>query len=108
MSPNVLPAIRFAWWNVNNFAHYDASRAGQERWPLEPPAYAEKCARVDAALQHLVATQAPDVLGLGEITATAAEELRNRALSGYELIFPDAAPGAQFQVAVFHRLARVH
>ncbi|MDY3559805.1 endonuclease/exonuclease/phosphatase family protein [Gemmata sp. JC673] len=103
MSPNVLPAIRFAWWNVNNFAHYDVAHASEPRWPREPAAYAAKCARVDAALQHLVATQAPDVLGLGEITAAAAEELQSRLLSGYELIFPDAAPGAQFQIAVFHR-----
>ena len=103
MSPTVPPSVRFAWWNVNNFAHYDANRAGEEHWPLEPPEYTAKCARVDAALQHLVATQSPDVIGLGEITSTAAEELQARVFPGYELIFPDAAPGALFQVAVFYR-----
>src|SRR4051794_9263131 len=103
MLPAVLPSVRFAWWNVNNFAHYDTSRAGEDRWPLERAAYDAKCARVDTALQHLLNTHAPDILGLGEITSDAAEGLRSRLLSDYELIFPDAAPGATFQVAVFYR-----
>lgn len=103
MLPTAQPSIRFAWWNVHDFAHYDPSRAGENRWPLEPAAYSAKCSRVDAALQHLLSTHTPDLLGLCEITSVAAEELQKRLLSNYELIFPDAAPGSSFQVAVFYR-----
>ncbi|MBA4191591.1 MAG: hypothetical protein C0467_26730 [Planctomycetaceae bacterium] len=105
MQPAVLPSIRFAWWNVHNFAHYNTSRAGEDRWPLEPAAYEAKCTRVDAALQHLIAAHSPDILGIGEITSNAAEELQSRLFPEYELIFPDAAPNSSFQVAVFYRTA---
>lgn len=103
MSPAALPSIRFAWWNVHDFAHYDLNRAGEVRWPLEQAEYDAKCVRVDTALQHLTNIHAPDILGLGEITSEAAEALRSRLFPTYELIFPDAAPGSSFQVAVFYR-----
>jgi endonuclease/exonuclease/phosphatase family metal-dependent hydrolase len=103
MLPAVLPSVRFAWWNVNNFAHYDANRAGEDRWPLDPAAYDAKCARVDAALRDLLDTHAPDILGLGEITSDAAEALRSRLLPEFELILADATLDSTFQVAVYHR-----
>jgi endonuclease/exonuclease/phosphatase family metal-dependent hydrolase len=105
MTPTALPSVRFAWWNVHNFAHFDTSRAGEDRWPLAPAAYDAKCARVDTALRHLINTHAPDILGLGEITSDAAEALRTRLFPDYDLIFPDPAPGSSFQVAVFYRTA---
>lgn len=103
MPPDVPPSIRFAWWNVNNFAHFDTARVGENRWPLVPEAYEAKCARVDAALRHLIDSNAPDILGLGEITSGAAEDLRARLFPDYQLVYPDAAPGSAFQVAVLYR-----
>src|SRR5438270_9444778 len=95
--------LRFAWWNLNNFAHYDPSRAAEERWPLEPAEYATKCARVDAALRGLVAQHPPDLLGLCEITPTAAEELQRRLFPDYRLLYPDTLSGSTFQVAGLYR-----
>jgi hypothetical protein len=97
MLPAVLPSVRFAWWNVNNFAHYDTSRAGEDRWPLVPAAYDAKYSRVDAALQHLLNAHAPDILGLGEITSNAAEALRTRLFPDYDLIFPMPRPARHFR-----------
>lgn len=102
MTPPPPSSVRFAWWNVNNFAHYDVNRAGEDRWPMVPAAYDAKCARVDAALRHLLTTDPPDVLGLGEITSAAAEALRSRLLPDYRLIFPEVEPGT-FQIAVYFR-----
>lgn len=101
MSPGV-PVLRFAWWNVQSFAHFDPNRAGEERWPLEPAEYAAKCVRVDAALRGLIVQHPPDILGLCEITARAAEELRQRVFTDYRLICPDTVRG-EFQVAVLAR-----
>lgn len=96
-------AIRFAWWNVQSFAHFDPNRAGEERWPLEPEEYSTKCARVDAALQGLIDQNPPDLLGLCEITSHAAEDLRQRLFPNHDLVCPDAMPGAGFQVVILCR-----
>ena len=82
MSPTVPPAIRFAWWNVNNFAHYTIDRAGEARWPLDPAEYAAKCNRIDAALGHLRATNEPDILGLGAEGRPEAFRWANGSASG--------------------------
>src|ERR1700722_16787608 len=94
------PSLRFAWWNVNNFAHYDTGRASDIRWPFVQEAYKAKCERVDTALRNLMDTYEPDILGLGEITSDAAESLHTRLFPDFTLIFPDAAPRSSFQIAV--------
>jgi endonuclease/exonuclease/phosphatase family metal-dependent hydrolase len=104
MSSAVPPSLRFAWWNVHNFAHYDMGHASENRWPLVQEAYDAKCARVDIALRHLINTHDPDILGLGEITSDAAESLRTRLFPNFNLTFPDASPGSSFQVAVLYRI----
>ena len=101
MSP-AFPLLRFAWWNVHDFAHFDPNRAGSPRWPSSRAEYDAKCARVDAALRHLVAHHPPDVLGLCEITERAADELRGRLFPDYRLIYPQADTGP-LRVAVLAR-----
>lgn len=103
MSPDAQPSLRFAWWNLNDFAHYDPTRAGEHRWPLERAEYIEKCARVDRALRVLTVAHAPDLFGFGEITRGAAEELRARVLPGYELRLADPHDDVALQIAVFFR-----
>jgi hypothetical protein len=102
MSPGAQPSLRFAWWNLNDFAHYDPTRAGEHRWPLERAEYTEKCARVDRALRVLAVAHAPDLFGFGEITRGAAEELRDRVFRGYELCLANPEDET-LQVAVFFR-----
>jgi endonuclease/exonuclease/phosphatase family metal-dependent hydrolase len=97
------PPLRFAWWNVHNFAHYDINHAGEDRWPIEQSAYDAKCERVDNALRHLINTHEPDILGLGEITSDAAEALRMRLFPNFKLVLPEITPGSSFQVAVLYR-----
>src|SRR5512135_2224082 len=41
--------LKFLWWNVNDFAHYDPSPEDRDRWPIDFAAYVEKCRRLDAA-----------------------------------------------------------
>src|SRR5437763_1362322 len=94
------PALRFAWWNVQSFAHFDPNRAEEERWPTSQAEYATKCQRVDAAIEALITNDPPDLLGLCEITDTAAEELRQRLFPSHLLLFPAPATGTAFQVAV--------
>lgn len=100
MSP-APPLLRFAWWNVQSFAHFDPNRVREERWPQSRAEYDAKCARVDAALRELIEQHPPDVLGLCEITEQAAKDLRQRLFPNFRLVFPTSAES--FQVAVFTR-----
>ncbi|HXD88546.1 MAG TPA: endonuclease/exonuclease/phosphatase family protein [Urbifossiella sp.] len=95
--------LRFAWWNLQDFAHYDPNHAAEHRWPLEGAEYEAKCKAVDAALGSLIAQYPVDIFGTCEITPQAASDLQTRLFSEYTLIYPDPAPGASFQTAVFYR-----
>ena len=103
MSSPTPPWLRFAWWNVNSFAHYDPKRAGERFWPLVREEYTEKCERVDNALRYLIQVHDPDLLGLGEITSSAAESLRARLFPDFKLVFPEVLHVSSFQVAVLYR-----
>jgi hypothetical protein len=35
MSPT--STLRFVWWNLQSFAHYEPTRAGETRWPSGTP-----------------------------------------------------------------------
>lgn len=98
-----LPVLRFAWWNTQMFAHFDPKWVGQRGWPVEQAQYVAKCNRIDAALRSLITQHPPDLLGLCEITATAAEELRTRLFPDYDLVYPDTTPEADFQVVALYR-----
>jgi endonuclease/exonuclease/phosphatase family metal-dependent hydrolase len=96
-------SLRFSWWNLQDFAHYDESRAGEARWPLEPSEYEAKCSNVDTAIKQLIGRSPIDILGFCEITSQAAEDLRSRLFPEYALIYPKVEDRRAHQVAVLYR-----
>jgi endonuclease/exonuclease/phosphatase family metal-dependent hydrolase len=94
-------SLRFVWWNVADFAHFDEGRAEEVRWPVRPEEYEEKCKRVDGVLRGLMEHGRPDVVALAEVTRQAAQDLRDRMFEGFEVHSLDTGlPRAEFQVAV--------
>lgn len=91
-------ALRFLWWNAQDFAHYDKQRARAEHRPQSEPEFQEKLRRVGAVLQ---ATRQPlggvDLIGLGEATRPAVEQLRDAFFANYR-VFSAAADPTEFQV----------
>ena len=96
-------AVRFVWWNVESFAHFDANRAGEKQWPLVPEAYSAKCDRIDRVLTDLFGSDPPELLALAEVTHRAATDLRDRLLPEYDVFSLDQFPRAQLQVAFLHK-----
>jgi hypothetical protein len=95
--------LRFCWWNVQDFAHFDPSQAVIDRWPRTAAEYAEKTRRVLAAFDAMFGPSPPDIIGLCEITRTAAEALRRARLPDHQIIFTDAGDPFAFQVVLFIR-----
>lgn len=97
--------LDFAWWNVQSLAHFDKSRARLARWPGSKSAYKEKCRRVDAVLRRLIELRGcPQLIGLAEITNTAACELRDRLAPGFSVCSLDLFPSdSDFHVAVLYQ-----
>lgn len=98
--------LRFAWWNLQDFAHFNANRLGVKRWPESADEYAAKCRAVDAAFDRVFGTDPPEVIGLCEVTETAAQELRQRKFPGHTLVHPGSVQDAEFQVALLYRRTR--
>jgi len=96
--------LRFAWWNVQSFAHFEETRVGRARWPASEDEYDVKCSRVEAVLREIDAVfGSVDLIGLGEITSSAALQLRDRAFPGYEVFSLDLLPEPDFHVAFIYR-----
>lgn len=98
--------LRFCWWNVQDFAHFDPAQAVIDRWPRSADEYAEKSRRVIAAFDAMFGNSYPDVIGLCEITRTAAEALQRSRLPAHHLIFTEAGDPLAFQVVLFIRQGR--
>ena len=86
--------LRFLWWNVCDFSHFDAERRARARRPKTEPAYSEKLARIEGAFGAMYGADTPDVIGLTEITMTAALDLKRRLRPDYDVRFsnPDISP----------------
>lgn len=82
---NPVNALRFVWWNVQDFAHFDITRSQQKRWPGSRQEYAEKHSRVERVLTLIAVQSPPHLIALGEITHTAARELRDRIFPKYSI-----------------------
>jgi endonuclease/exonuclease/phosphatase family metal-dependent hydrolase len=97
--------LRFFWWNVQSFAHYDPTRASDAQWPQVAAAYAAKCQRVDATIRLVFADTMPELLAFAEITRLAAEELRDRLFPGYQVLSLDLGASSELQVAIIYNPA---
>lgn len=97
-------ALSFCWWNLHDFAHFDASRAKGVRWPNRASDFEGKRDRILATLQELFAGGFPDLLAVCEITREAASELSVRMSSAYDVAVAPTYPFDDgFQVAVIYR-----
>lgn len=84
-------ALRFLWWNVETFAHYDPILRGK-RWPREMAAYEAKLELVVRVLRQLFGGDRPEVVVLGEATRRAAEDLRSWWAPDYDVFSLDLDP----------------
>lgn len=95
--------ITIAWWNVESFAHYEPGRRAELRWPNSQDAYEDKRDAIAQVVRDGVIHRGnPLVLGLGEITRSAAEDLRDRLLPGYTVESLDLGTKPDFAVALFY------
>ncbi len=96
--------LTFGWWNLHNFAHYDAERTSGDRWPKRLEDYEAKRGRILAAFQEIFGDNFPDLLAVCEITREAAADLVVRLPGAYQVsICPPYPRDDRFQVAVFYR-----
>jgi endonuclease/exonuclease/phosphatase family metal-dependent hydrolase len=96
--------LTFAWWNVCNFAHFDTTKAGKDRWPSSRDEFEAKAQRIASVLNSCFrGTQGIDVIALGEVTKGAAEFLRNHYFTDHEAYSLDLTGQPSFQVAVLYR-----
>lgn len=96
--------IDIFWWNTNDFYHYDENKKG-DRWPKSPGEYTEKCSRIDNALKNFFTHyKEPEIIGLCEITAKSANDLRNRLLKSYSFFSLDLIENSPtLNIAVFYK-----
>jgi endonuclease/exonuclease/phosphatase family metal-dependent hydrolase len=97
--------LSFCWWNLHNFAHFDAHRASERRWPKRAEDFEAKRDRVLAALRELFPGGFPDLLAVCEVTRKAASELKDRMSPDFDIAVapPPYLPDDGFQVAVIYR-----
>lgn len=98
-------SLKFVWWNLQSFAHYDPGRVGEVHWPISEAAYLAKAQRVDEALRQICGTSTPEVLAFSELTNRAAQDLRARMFPDHAVFSLDAFPRSQLQVAFLYRPA---
>ena len=99
-----LRRLTFAWWNLHNFAHYDASQRVVARRPKQLADYEAKRDRVLVACHEFLGGDFPDLLAVCEISREAAQDLVARFPPGFDVAVAPAYPHEDdFQVAVFFR-----
>jgi hypothetical protein len=105
-----VPFLRFAWWNVQSLAHYDAARAALERWPGSQDESAAHLNRIANGLRELRRLADPDFVGLAEVTRPAALALRDAVFPGFDVESLDLdlnqSANGPFQVAAIFDPAR--
>lgn len=95
--------LRFIWWNVQDFAHFDISRVHEKRWPKSKEEYAEKAERVQTVLRMLSREDLPHLVALGEITHEAAGELRDALFPTFAVhTFSSLYLESGFRIAVLY------
>jgi endonuclease/exonuclease/phosphatase family metal-dependent hydrolase len=97
-------ALSFCWWNLHNFAHFDASRASESRWPKRAEDFEAKRDRILTTLQEWFEGIFPDLLAVCEVTREAASELAGRMSPAFDVAVAPLYPRDDgFQVAVIYR-----
>lgn len=97
-------ALSFCWWNLHDFAHFDASRASERRWPKRAEDFEAKRDRILEALRELFARGFPDLLAVCEVTREAASDLSSRMSPAFDVAVAPTYPHDDgFQVAVIYR-----
>jgi endonuclease/exonuclease/phosphatase family metal-dependent hydrolase len=96
--------LSFCWWNLHHYAHYDACRISDPRWPKSPSHYEGKTERILVALRELYQDRFPDLLAFSEITREAARDLAAGLPGKYNATLSPQYPHDDgFQVAVLYR-----
>ena len=75
-----LSELRFLWWNVCNFAHFEPTLSSIDRWPNSQAMYEAKLRRIEDALTAMYGERLPELIGFCEITRKAAETLQSSRL----------------------------
>src|SRR5262249_7239515 len=70
--------LRFVWWNLQSFAHFDRRRVSEDQWPSSAEEDLEKCRRIDRVLRDMCDKNPPEVPAFAETTKTAVTDLRDR------------------------------
>ncbi len=96
--------LRFVWWNVQSFGHYDTAWVADPRLPRSAGEYTAKRVRVAAALRAVLAEGGLDLIALAEITCEAAADLAQDVCPGFKVFaIDDLYQGRPtFQVAILY------
>jgi endonuclease/exonuclease/phosphatase family metal-dependent hydrolase len=96
--------LTFAWWNLHNFSHYDATRRVVSRWPKKLSDYEAKRDRILQVVAEFHKTKGLDVFAACELTREAARDLLTKLPSDFDVATaPDYPDADEFQVAIFYR-----
>ena len=99
-----LNRLTFVWWNLNNFAHYEAGKSVLRRRPQQLSHYEAKRDRIVATLRSLPDHGCPDIFAACEITREAAQDLVTKLPSDFDVAFtPTLSHEAEYQVVVIYR-----
>lgn len=109
VSPTVprppLSRFTFAWWNTNNFIHFAPVPGRPQRAPTSHEEYERKLQAIASAIEHMQTDSDPiHILGLAEISPSAARDLHRRTLGNrMNLITTHENAGQPFQpgIAIF-------
>jgi endonuclease/exonuclease/phosphatase family metal-dependent hydrolase len=97
-------ALTFCWWNLHDFAHFDAGKASEPRWPKQVKDFEDKRDRIITTLRGLFGGKFPDLLAVCEITREAAYEVASHMRPAFHVVVAPAYPRDDgFQVAVMYR-----
>ena len=95
--------LRFVWWNVQDFAHFEPDRAGSARWPASTEAYHAKRERIELVLSQLSHRHLPHLLAFAEITDQALHVIRDNLFPDYRVhVLGSLYPKPDFRLGLLY------
>src|SRR5262245_24351611 len=92
--------LRFFWWNLGRFAHFDDSRNAETDWPSTNEEYEARVQRISSIIERRFSPDPPpELMAFGETTERAALALRDRLAPSHKVLSMDDLPRKDFQVA---------